>query len=253
MPDDTVTISLQGTDVPLPTFVAAMQHFAKLMTHLANELAEGAAIQWIVDDLQKGSALVRLRARADDVRAVDRVIHAYDAVGQSLALHQVPPFSRGVMRESRAIVRVLGTDVPSVIFHTAIQDNIIEGPWKTKVPKTSRAQVAYGSVKGRVQTLTNRGDLKFTLYDTLYDRAVYCYLREGQEEMMRDLWGKKAIVEGRVSREPLTARPIAIRDIMTVESIPEVLPGSYRDARGVLAHEPGDFTPEQLIRQMRDA
>jgi hypothetical protein len=59
------------------------------------------------------------------------------------------------------------------------------------------ATESYGAVTGRVQTLTSRSGLRFTLYDRLYDRAVACYLAEGQESLMREMWDQLATVEGR--------------------------------------------------------
>ena len=76
--------------------------------------------------------------------------------------------------------------------------------------------VAYGGVTGRIQTLSSRGGLRFTLFDTLFDRAVSCYLAEGQEELMRDVWGRMAVVEGLVTRDRATGRPQVIRSVRGV-------------------------------------
>ena len=45
--------------------------------------------------------------------------------------------------------------------------------------------VTYGAIEGRVQSLSQRKGLRFTLYYQEFDRAVSCYLSEGQEERMR--------------------------------------------------------------------
>lgn len=102
-----------------------------------------------------------------------------------------------------------------------------------------------------MQTLSSRGGLRFTLYDLLHDKAVSCYLAEGYEEIMRDLWGKIATVEGLVTRDPLSGRPLAVRQITTVTPKPD-LPISYRDARGAAPSLTG-LLPEHPIRRLRDA
>lgn len=51
---------------------------------------------------------------------------------------------------------------------------------------------AYSAIEGVVQTLTSRRGLRFTLFDSLHDQAVSCYLEDGQEELMRGVWGRRA-------------------------------------------------------------
>ena len=112
---------------------------------------------------------------------------------------------------------------------------------------------AYGAVEGRIQTLTTRRGLRFTLYDSLHDRAVSCHLREGQQETMRGLWDRCAVVQGRVSRDAITGRPIAIRNITKIEPRPEARTGSYLEAREASPLRPGDPMPEDTLRKIRDA
>ena len=121
------------------------------------------------------------------------------------------------------------------------------------IPATETVRTALGAVEGRVQTLTERKSLRFTLYDGLHDRAVSCYVREDQQEVMRDWWGKRAIVEGEVSRDIESGRPIAVRKITRVQVLSEVERGSYLSARGVAPMKPGSPLPEEVIRWLRDA
>lgn len=106
-----------------------------------------------------------------------------------------------------------------------------------------------GSVVGRVQTLQGRGRLRFTIYDLLYDRAVSCYLQQGQEEVMRGAWGRLVEVEGEVSRDPVTDAPISVRKVTRVTPFDDPSPGAWREARGAVT------TPdaaEDIIRELRD-
>ena len=94
--------------------------------------------------------------------------------------------------------------------------------------------VSLGAVEGRIQALSSRRGLRFTLYDIIEDRAVGCYLQPGEEGMMRELWGRRAIVEGEVRRDPQSGRPTKIRRVTAVEPVPEdPAPRSWREvARG---------------------
>lgn len=87
---------------------------------------------------------------------------------------------------------------------------------------------SYGAVTGRVQTLSNRNGLRFTLYDLIHDKAISCYLALGQEELMRGLWGRLATVEGTVSRDRVARRAVAVRQVSKVVPKVEVEPGSYK-------------------------
>jgi len=111
--------------------------------------------------------------------------------------------------------------------------------------------LAYGGVQGRVQTLTNRGGLRCTLYDTLFDRAVSCYLEQGHEDIMRDVWGRVAVVEGLVSRDQITGRPQVVRGVRNVTVVRQTRSDAWTSTRGILP--PGPAEPEVVIRALRDA
>jgi hypothetical protein len=106
-----------------------------------------------------------------------------------------------------------------------------------------------------VQTLSSRGGLRFTLYDTLNDRAVSCYLAEDfDQEHMRDVWGRRAIIEGWVKRDATSGRPLTIRRVSNVVVRPETEPGgSYREARAAVPLSDSTLLPELVIRRLRDA
>ena len=70
---------------------------------------------------------------------------------------------------------------------------------------------------------------------------------------MREAWGRRARVSGRISRELSTGRPVVIRQILTVEILEDIAPGSYRLARGAVQWNVGEKMPEEIIRQLRDA
>jgi hypothetical protein len=113
--------------------------------------------------------------------------------------------------------------------------------------------MAFGAVEGRVQTLSSRGGLRFTLYDSLHDRAVSCYLAEGHEDIMRDAWGRLAVVQGLVKRDPRTGRPVTIREVRSVELLGERSPHDYKRARAAIPLPEGARRAEDVIRQLRDA
>ena len=261
MADDTLTLALDG-EVSLPEFAEAILHFDKLVHALAR--AEGALhVRWVVADLEVSSALATARGLALDKQPeqavreeIQRVIAGYLRVGLSLEQGSPIPYDdKDVVKEARAITTVINGTVNAVRFETAESEATISSPF-AKGPAgppdgISQKRADYGAVEGRVQTLSSRGRLRFTLYDTLHDKAVSCYLAEGHEEEMRDVWGRRAVIEGKVTRDPKTGRPLAVRQITGVEVLPEVGPGKYLSLVGS-SPSPG-LSAEEAIRRLRDA
>ena len=248
MPNNTMTLALDG-DVPFSAFAKAMSSFNSLVNSLSTERGVGGDIEWFVDALEKGSALTTIRGESEAPQKVETVIGGFAEIATALETGQpMPPFRAATVRHAQDIVGLLDTHVTSVRFETAEEEHIVTSlPVLRSVP----LRPAYGAVEGRIQTLSNRHSLRFTLFDSLHDRAVSCYVVEEREDIMREAWDKRAIVEGLVTREPTTGRPLAIRRVMNVRLVPEK-EGDYKDARGVVPFAEGGPTPEDLIRKLRD-
>ena len=247
MAKNTLTIELGGR-VEIADLNSGIDAFRRLVHSLT---PRNAGIAWLVDDLQSGSAIVTLRGESANPVLIERVVDDYGKIGAALARHEgLHQFDSRVASAANAI-EGLTKAVEYVRFETPDGDYTIYP--NGHAPARPALTVSIGAIVGRVQTLSNRGGLRFNLYDTLHDKAVACYLTTGQEELMREAWGRRATVTGRVSREAATGRPIAIRQIASVRVLSDVELGSYRQARGAVPWQQGDPLPEDVIRGMRDA
>ncbi len=255
---DTITLVLSG-EISLEAFATGIARLADLVHGLAVDV-QSQAVRWLIDDLERSSALATVRG-IGEIDQVERVVRAYEVVGSALEENRPIPYSRRVISATDGLRALLNEKVESMRFETAEREATIRAPEPVspqieaaparQKPTDKPAAAAYGAVEGRVQTLSNRGGLRFTVYDLLHDRAVSCYLREGAESIMRDAWGRLATVEGWVSRDPLDGRPLTIRQVARVTLKPDPT-GSYRDARGVAPSLTG-LLPKQAIRQLRNA
>lgn len=253
---DTVTLALEGT-VSLSDYSAAVFRFAALLTALAAE-SQAEDVAWEIEALEYSSAITTARGvsrNGGEAGQVDRVVRAYLEVGEALEQGTTIPYSPRVGREARAIADVLkGSQVEAIRFETAEDEAIVrEVAIMSRPSAVSARQGAYGSVTGRIQTLTGRNALRFTVYDHIYDRAVSCYLVEGRESMMRQMWDRVATVEGWITRDPETGRPLTVRRVSNVTPLAEGDPQDYTKARGALPFSNGDECPENVIRRLRDA
>ncbi len=247
MAKTTVTFELGGR-VEIEQLAQGISLFRNLMECLT---PRGSGVAWVVEDLQPGSALATLRGEASDIAAVERIVGEYESFGALMTRHGDAALADPNLLKAAAGIRKLAATVEYVRFETPETDYTFRGGEEPLCQP--EPTVSIGAVTGRVQTLSSRAGLRFNLYDTVHDKAVGCYLTPGQEELMREAWGRRARVSGSVSREVRTSRPIAIRRILDVEILADVEPGSYRRAKGAVPWRSGYELPEQVVQRLRDA
>lgn len=250
MQNDSITYSLSG-EVSLDLFASTVKDLATLVDALSAEIAGKDRPEWIVEYLDAGSATMTFAGQGVEEETVERIVLGYATVGRSLERGEAVPYSRKVESAAKRLTSVLDGAITAVRFETPEETSIVVSP-SVKV-ETQRQLHAYGAVEGRVQTLTSRGGLRFVLYDSLFGKAVYCYLQVGGEERMRGAWDRRAVVEGWISREPVSGRPVSVRKVSGVTLLDEIERGSYRKARGAVPLGEGDPLPEETLRILRDA
>lgn len=250
MADNTLTLALEG-EVSLASFQQALLHLHRLVTQLTQEAADRAVIEWLVDDLQGGSAHATFIGVASEPESVRSVIRAYEQVGSALQQHEPIPFSPAVASEAHAISRLISDKIIEIRFETAETEYSI-GEFAPNQPQGAFPVTSFGTLKGRVQTISSRGNLKFTLYDAIFDKPVTCYIADGRESQMKDIWGKMVLVTGRVTRDPERGRPLRVRDIRAIDEVTAVSHPDFRAARGIFHWQPGDEPAEVIIRHLRD-
>ena len=245
MADNTMTLALDG-NVPFEAFAIAIQHFWGLVEALATDLQAKEGVEWFIDDLVKSSAIATVRGESQNPQKEDQVIQGFTSVARALQSNSPIPYSARVRTHANQIRDIINGQVTAVRFETAESDIVLSDR-----PSLQLLPPAYGAVEGRIQTLSNRYSLRFTLFDAFHDRAVSCYLDEGQDDI-REAWGRRANVEGLVAREPDSGRPVSIRVISSIEILPDDMP-HYEEARGIVPVPDGAPSPEEIIRRLRDA
>ena len=250
MADHSLTFALDG-DVSLDDLHEAITNLRALVRALSSEVASKETIDWSVADLSGGSASATLSGVSDAPDAVVRVITAYGAVGTALEQRRPIPYSDRVNRAAQSLAGLVHGSIHAARFETASETAIVTDPALADVPKHPVS--ALGTVEGRVQTLTSRDRLRFTLYDTIHDKAVACYVAEEQQDLLRGIWDRRAVVHGWVTRDPISGRPLTVRRVSAIEAPRDVQRGSYIHARGVVTPLPGAPAPEVTVRRMRDA
>lgn len=250
MPNSTMTMAIDG-EVSPDTLAHAITRFHRLLDALTAEVSPGLHLDWLIDDVQHGSTVATVRGQSTAMEAIEHIADAYLAVGRALAEGREIPFSPRVAREAEALAEMLDGSMTSIRFETEVDDaTVIAAAGVDRRPAVS---AAYGAVDGRIQPYPSTDSLRFTLYDAFHARAVSCYLHEGQQDYLRNAWGRRATVEGWVTRDSATGRPLSVRRIQRISLMAEVVPGSaMRAARGIAPLGPGDPSAVDVIRRLRD-
>lgn len=251
MADNTITLSLQG-DIALKDFAIAIDSFAKLVNNLTRETTELAEVEWEISDLQPGSATVSVSGYSSNPETVAKVIAGYSELGLALSTGADIPYSNEVVKPTRSLLSVLNGQVTGISFITSQQEVFIsQYEDQTTIQPLSQRQ-SWGAITGIVETVSQRGGLRFKVREPLYNRSVECFANEKQAEFLREAWRKKVKIYGLISREIGSGKPTKIQRVVSIDFVEDVPPGTYKQALGALPWNPGDEPAEVTIRRIRD-
>ncbi len=234
MNDADLTLALDG-EVTLDDFSKAMHRFKEIIVGLENEVAPTAKIDWVIDDLKKKCAIARVRGvatRKEDRASVGRIRKAYVEVGRRAAQGEALANTDAVVQAVIGLRRLINGRIKSVRFEGNKKVHVMK---KSTVitPIRSRWDTdTFGGARGRVQSISDRQYLHFTLYDYNDDRPIACSYPSGDRDKLRKIWGKLVYVEGLITRDPDTDLVSSIREISSIEILKERRPHAWREALG---------------------
>ena len=122
---------------------------------------------------------------------------------------------------------------------------IFVAPAASQVEQQQQTTKSLGAVRGRVEMVSQRTTLRFSIYELVYDKVVTCFPHPDHKDVMREAWGRVADVTGTITRDVATGRPISIRQVTRVDVVDEGEPDGYLKARGALkAVEPAEHADQ---------
>jgi len=261
MNKDTITFVLNGK-VLLEDLSTALFGFKELIGNLQKKHAKNINIEWEVEDLESHSAKACIRGISEleeGIFAIDKIVKDYDDVAKKVSTGKIRELPKRIQKSVEKITSVINGRIPSITFETDESDYVVhdkqlyEDRGEGNLVYLSFPSESYGAITGRVQALNREGQFRFTLYENTTQKAVSCYLKPDYEEKMREIWGKIAIVEGLVRRDPLTGTPTSIRNVNNITQISELKPGEWREAIGCAPNLLKNESPEEFIRRIRNA
>lgn len=248
--EPTITLAVRG-DIDIDTFAAAVKGLRELARALASDLTPQTQVDWELENLGVGSAVITLRAVSESEAASRAVTRAYDEIGATIAADEPLQYSEKISHCARKLARLTRRKrVRSVEFATESRAHNVTA-LRTNASVPIRQTESIGSVTGRIETLSRRGDLHLTLLDDVFNNRVALHLKAGQEEVGRSAWDQHVTVSGVVSQDPGSGRPTDIHEITSIEPVREYARGAWRAARGAIPWKPGDPPAELTIREIR--
>jgi hypothetical protein len=253
-----VEIVLEGDEIPLQHVARAVTAFWQLMVGIAKDIGVDSEVSWSISKVRKASFHLAATGTtgSGDATIVGAMVERYEDVGRAAKKQQLYLYDSAIYGPAADIIGVIGPHVDAVRFKTkSINERIEIAPPESPVigyVGHPGSLVSLGAVRGQVQTISSgHGKLRFTMYDAVSKRAVSCQLSPGSEKLMRRVWGKNVIVEGKVKRDPVTGQAIRISEVSNITTLPTAKPDAWRRAIGIGGKKP-KMTPEDAIRRVRD-
>ncbi len=235
-----LALEVDGHAVTPGKFLRSVRSFFAILDEVTREAGgKTSAVRWTVA-VKHGSNLVQVSPQPGyDPTVISVVTEAVaDGISQIEEREARPAnFNERALRSLR--------DRSNVVGRTESDDTTVR-VWVRRDPIDVTAKAAanisgllasehedYGSIEGRLQTLSERGGLQFIVYDRLWDRPARCYIPDHLVEMALVAFRSRVEVYGliryRKDGKPVSIDVDEIREFPPAEDIP-----SFRDVHGIL-------------------
>ena len=233
---NTLTLALNG-DVTLQEFSKAMNQFKEIVSGLKEDVAPASDIDWYIDKLKTGSATAIIRGvptTSSDIQAIRNIGDAYADIGRRIVHGETLTFNATVISAVTNLRKMINGRISSINIEASGKKYTVKRHAIFSPQKTYWNTETFGCARGRVQSISDRQYLHFTLYDYNDDHPIFCSLPESQREKMRGIWGRLVYVEGTIIRDEDNDQITSISNISNIEIIGEKKPKAWRQALGCL-------------------
>lgn len=204
MKDPKLTLKLdpEGHYVDLNTFVDALGYFRRMLNGLRQiTTQEGKPLEWLVTDLQVGSAVAAVEPKDDAVAGFHAAQVVMDGL-QALERSEVPPpaFSEDSIQAAKALVEITGrAKVRSLVSGAEQRLEITSKTMATAVQLLDTAVWEdFGTIEGSLEMVTLRDRYQCNVYEAITGRKVPCHFKRGQLDTVRAALGERVCVTGLV-------------------------------------------------------
>jgi hypothetical protein len=243
-----MTLELDGADVTPERFQRAIRAFFGMVGEVTKSVCEGKPrVEWRVQ-VKKGSNLIGMSPvpgfRPETVGLIASTVREGLASLDADGLSPPPHFNSPPLHFNDAALRHVHELADIVIAKTPQDFSIRLWTKKQSLPVTDRLAASstllltgqvedYGSIDGRLQTLSERGALRFVIYETLSDRGVPCFIEPEQWDAAMSGFRKRVEVYGlikyRLDGVPVSIKVDEIVHFPAREDVPD-----FNEVHGIL-------------------
>lgn len=237
--DSEITLELEGKTLPAEKFLKAATAFVHLVQDLTSkEAGDEKTPKWVVQ-VKSGSNLIGLNpAPGYNPAIIHRVARqAQDLIDRAEKNDRtITALPETTLRNLRALATVAEENGDGVSLRVWIKKEPISMGVRTAANLKEWLEVEYkdyGSVEGRLQVISERGNFSAEITDPLHGKAIKCILDTDKIKAALDLFGQRVEAYGLIRYR----KDGNIADITVDEFVPFPSPTdipSFEDVRGIL-------------------
>ena len=235
-----LTLEVGGHAITPDKFLRSVRSFFAILDEVTREVGgKTSVVRWAVA-AKRGSNLIQVSPQPGyDPSIISVVTKAVaDGISQIEERETRPThFNERALRSLRDLSNVVGrTDSDDTTVRVWVRRDPIDVTPKAAaniIGLLANEHEDYGSLEGRLQTLTERGRLQFIVYERLWDMQTRCYIPDRLVETALAAFRSRVEVYGliryRKDGKTVSIEVDEIRAFPEAEKIP-----SFRDVHGIL-------------------
>ncbi len=208
--DADMTLELNGADVTPDRFQRAIRAFFGMVGEVTKSVCDGKPrVEWRVQ-VKAGSNLIGMNSvpgfRPETVGLIASTIRDGIVALEENNLSHPPHFSDAALRHVHDLAETLvikRLQDFSLRLWTRKHSLAVTDRLATSSTLLLTKQVEdYGSIDGKLQTLSERGAMRFVIYETLTDRGISCFIKPDQLSDAMKSFQQRVEVYGLIGYRP---------------------------------------------------
>ena len=255
-----IILNLKGDFIPIERFARAVSQLQDVLAELDVSISGKERVQWGVNRLRKGSAILEAVPRVTKELEYDRsddIIISFVKGLKEIQKGAVRPeyFSDEVLDSTKKLVNIKDQDIETISVTGSINGRSPRPVLLTLQVISHIDQVLgpqyhfIGSVEGKLETISIHRIPRVTIYHSRTNKPIRCKFSDQQLDDIKVALGKRVVVSGIVfcnaQGDPIRVNLEHLR-ILGKEPLP-----TAEELSGYLDFSNGDITTGELIRSMR--
>ncbi len=228
-----IALRLDGALITPEEFRKAVGAFVDLLLQISEDIAQGGKKPVWSMSVRKGSSIFVARPVPDTEtkRSAKETIKSFRSGIAQLdrGMRNVPHFSNKALQAASTLASLRARQGISVIEITSpsgkpvpVREKIVD-----VVSRTIGVQKQeYGSIEGKLQTISERGGFQFVVWDALADRPINCFIPENKFQEAYAAFRKRVSVSGMVQHDrdgkPTSIKVDSIRVFRELSELPPI-------------------------------